>query len=56
MKKKYVIIQKFPIAIMHRQFSKIISQKPKYVKTHCNDLNNPFHFAFREWYSDNQSF
>ena len=41
--------------IMHRQFFKIISQNPEYVKTHCNNRNNPFHFAIRKWYLDNQS-
>ena len=34
---------------MHRQFFKIISQNPEYVKPHCNDLNNPLSFAFRSW-------
>ena len=46
---------KFLIPIRHRQFFKIISQNPEYVKTHCNDLFNPFHFACRKWYLDNQS-
>ena len=34
---------------MHRDFSRIISQKLYYVKTNCNDLINPFHFACRRW-------
>ena len=34
---------------MRRQFFKIVSQNPEYVKDHCNDLNNAFHFATREW-------
>ena len=29
---------KHPIPLMHRQFFKIISQNPEYVKTHSNDL------------------
>ena len=28
---------------------RVISQNQEYVKTHCNDLNNPFHFACRGW-------
>ena len=39
----------FPIPIMHRQFLKIISQNPDYVKTYFNDFNNPFHFACRKF-------
>ena len=41
---------KLRIPIMHRPFFKINSQNPDYVKTHCNDRNNPFHFAIRKWY------
>ena len=37
------------IPIMHRHFFQILSQNPDYVKTHCNDLNNPLHFACRRW-------
>ena len=40
---------------MQKQFFETISQNPEYLKTHCNDLNNPFHFACRKWYLDNQS-
>ena len=36
--------------IMHRQFFRKLSQNPDYHQTHCNDLNNPFHFACRRWY------
>ena len=39
--------------ILHRQFFKTLSQNPEYVHTHCNDLNNPFHFACRNWYIKN---
>ena len=34
---------------MHRQFFRVISQNPEYVKTFCNDLNNPFHFTYNNW-------
>ena len=36
---------KHQIPIMHRQFFKIPSQNPDYVKTHCNDRNNVFSFC-----------
>ena len=36
-------------------FFRIISQDPEYVEGFCNDLNNPFQFTFRKWFSDNQS-
>ena len=36
---------KHRIPIMHRQFFKILSRNRDYVQTHCNDRNNPFHFA-----------
>ena len=31
----------------------IIAQNRDYIQTHCNDLNNPFHFACRQRYSYN---
>ena len=34
---------------MQRDFFEKISRKPEYLKTHCNDGNNPFHFACRRW-------
>ena len=40
---------KFRIPIMHRHFFKKSGQNPEYVKTHCNDLNNPLHFTCRRW-------
>ena len=46
---------KFRIPITHRQFFRLISQNREHVKTHCNDLYNPFHFASGKWYLDNQS-
>ena len=39
---------------MHRQFFKIFSQNPEYVKTHSNVLNNSFQFACGNWFLDNQ--
>ena len=36
---------KHRIPIMHRQFFKILSRNRDYVQTHCNDRNNPLHFA-----------
>ena len=30
-----------------------ISQNRDYIQTHCNDINNPFPFACRQWYSNN---
>ena len=36
---------------LHRQFFRIFSQNCDYIQTHCNDLNNPFQFACRQWYS-----
>ena len=39
----------FRIPKLHRQCSRIISQNREYVKIHCNDLRNPFHFACRRW-------
>ena len=41
---------KLQIPIMHRHFFKILSQNREDVKTHINDLNDPFHFACRKWY------
>ena len=40
---------KHRIPIMHRQFFKILAQNRDYVKTYCNDRNNPFHFACQTW-------
>ena len=37
------------ISIMHRQFFEIRSRNRDYVQTHCNDRNNPFHFACQTW-------
>ena len=40
---------KHRIPTMHRQFFKILSRNRDYVQTHCNDRNNPFHFACQTW-------
>ena len=31
----------------------IILHKLDYIQTNCNDLRNPFHFAYYQWYSYN---
>ena len=41
--------QKSKIPMSHRQFFKVISQNLDYVENFCDDLDNPFHFAIREW-------
>ena len=38
---------------LHRQFFRKISKNRDYIETHCNEINNPFHFACRQWYSYN---
>ena len=40
---------KLPIPIMHLQFFKLLSQNRDYIQAHCNDRNNPFHFACQTW-------
>ena len=35
---------------MHNQFFKMLSQNPDYVKTHCSDGRNLFHFACLKWW------
>ena len=40
---------KHRIFIMHRHFFRKLSQNPEYTQTHCNDLNNLFHFACCKW-------
>ena len=39
---------KFPMPLCNRHFFKILSQNPEYVKTHCIDRNNSFHFTIRK--------
>ena len=38
---------------LHRQFFMNLLKNRDYIQTHCNDINNPFHFACRQWYSYN---
>ena len=38
---------------LHRQFFKNLSKNRDYIRTHCNDLYNPFHFACHQWYKYN---
>ena len=38
---------------LHRHFFIKISQNRDYIKTHCNDRRNTFHFACRQWFSYN---
>ena len=35
---------------LHRQFFINLLKNRDYIQTHCNDLNNPFHYACRQWY------
>ena len=44
---------KLRITIMRRHFFRKLSQNREYIKIHCNDRNNLFHFACRQWYSYN---
>ena len=37
----------------HRQFFIKISQNRDYIQTFCNDRRNPFHFACRQGYLNN---
>ena len=38
---------------MHRHFFKNLLKNRDYIRTHCNDRINSFHFACRQWYSYN---
>ena len=35
---------------LHRQFFIKLLKNRDYIQTHCNDLNNPFHYACHQWY------
>ena len=35
---------------LHRQFFIKLAHNHDYIQTHCNDLNNRFQFACRQWY------
>ena len=41
------------IPMGQRLFFRRIAKNRDYIQTHCNDINNPFHFACRQWYSYN---
>ena len=38
---------------LHRQFFINLLKNRDYIQTHCNDINNPFHFACHQWFSYN---
>ena len=38
---------------LHYRFFKNLLKNRDYIRTHCNDLNNPFHFACHQWYKYN---
>ena len=38
---------------LHRPFFKNLLKNRDYIRDHCNDLNNPLHFACRQWYKYN---
>ena len=38
---------------LHRQFFKNLLKNRDYIRNHCNDYRNTFHFACRQWYSYN---
>ena len=50
--KSYYLKHRIPMC--RRLFSKRISQNEENIENFCNDLNNPFRFACRKWYLDNQ--
>ena len=43
------------IPMRHRLFFRRISQNKEYIENFCNDIKNPFQFACRKWYLDNQT-
>ena len=44
---------KHQIPMGQRLFFRRIVKNRDYIETHCNDINNPFHFACRQGYSYN---
>ena len=44
---------KHRIPMCHRLFFRRISQSKEYIENFCNDINNPFQFECRKWYSYN---
>ena len=53
---KYINIHyhlKLGASPLHCRFFKMLSRDCDYIQTHCNGVNNPFHFACCQWYSYN---
>ena len=46
---------KHQIPMGQRLFFRRIAKNRDYIQTHCNDLNNRFHFACRQWCNLNNS-
>ena len=44
---------KHRIPMSQRLFFRRIAHNRDYIQTHCNDINNPFQFACRQWYNLN---
>ena len=40
-------------SLLHRQLFENLLKNRDYIRTHCNDLNNRYHFACRQWYEYN---
>ena len=38
---------------LYYHFFRKLAHNHDYIQTHCNDINNPFHLACRQWYSYN---
>ena len=39
---------------LYYNFFRNLARNHDYIQTHCNDINNPFQFACRQWYLYNQ--
>ena len=46
---------KHEIPMDQRLFFRRIAHNRDYIQSHCNDLNNQFHFACRQWYNLNNT-
>ena len=46
---------KHQIPMGQRLFFRRIAKNRDYIETHCNDINNRFHFACRQWYNLNNT-
>ena len=44
----FYLKHRFPLC--HRQFFRILSRNPEYVKPHCSNRSNPFDLACRKWF------